>query len=81
MRIYDPRIGKFLSVDPLAKEYPWNSPYAFAENDVMRNIDLDGAEKLPYIQRFNNQQSGWDVMAAVNNAGVDFLNIIPTVWN
>jgi RHS repeat-associated protein len=24
-RIYDPRIGKFLSVDPLASEYPWNS--------------------------------------------------------
>ena len=23
MRIYDPRIGKFLSVDPLTKDYPW----------------------------------------------------------
>ncbi|QHS58197.1 hypothetical protein GWR21_00880 [Chitinophaga agri] len=44
-RIYDPRIGKFLSVDPLTKEYPWNSTYAFAENDVIRSIDLDGAEK------------------------------------
>jgi RHS repeat-associated protein len=22
MRIYDPRIGKFLSVDPISKEYP-----------------------------------------------------------
>jgi RHS repeat-associated protein len=45
MRIYDARIGKFLSVDPIAKEYPWNSTYAFAENDVIRSIDLDGAEK------------------------------------
>jgi RHS repeat-associated protein len=24
-RVYDSRIGKFLSVDPLFKEYPWNS--------------------------------------------------------
>jgi RHS repeat-associated protein len=45
MRIYDPRLGRFLSVDPLTKKYPWNSVYAFAENDVVRCIDLDGLEK------------------------------------
>ncbi len=49
MRIYDPRLGKFLSVDPLTKEYPWNSTYSFAENDVIRSIDLDGAEKKTVI--------------------------------
>ncbi len=48
-RIYDARIGKFLSVDPLAKAYPWNSPYAFAENDVVRSIDLDGLEKYVVV--------------------------------
>jgi len=45
MRIYDTRLGKFLSVDPLTKDYPWNSTYAFAENDIIRSVDLDGAEK------------------------------------
>lgn len=35
-RVYDARLGKFLSVDPLLKEFPWNSPYSFAENDVIR---------------------------------------------
>ncbi len=44
-RIYDARLGRFLSVDPLAKSYPWNSTYAFAENDVIRAIDLEGLEK------------------------------------
>ena len=44
-RVYDPRIGRFLSVDPLFKSYPANSPYAFAENDVIRAIDLEGLEK------------------------------------
>ena len=44
-RIHDPRLGKFLSVDPLAPEYPWNSSYAFAENDVIRSKDLEGMEK------------------------------------
>jgi RHS repeat-associated protein len=45
-RIYNAQIAKFLSVDPLYKSYPWNSTYAYAENDVMSSIDLDGLEKL-----------------------------------
>ncbi len=47
MRIYDVRLGRFFSVDPLASEYPWNSTYAFAENDPINYIDLDGLEKPP----------------------------------
>ena len=43
-RIYDPRLGKFLSTDPLEGEYPWNSAYAFAENRVIDGIDLEGKE-------------------------------------
>ena len=43
-RMYDPRIGRFLSVDPLFKEYPWNSTYAFAENRPIDGIDLEGLE-------------------------------------
>jgi RHS repeat-associated protein len=43
-REYDPRIGKFWSVDPLFKKYPWNSSYAFAENRVIDGIDLEGLE-------------------------------------
>jgi RHS repeat-associated protein len=44
-RIYNPNLGKFLSVDPIFRDFPWNSPYAFAENDVISSIDLDGLEK------------------------------------
>lgn len=43
-RMYDPRIGKFLSLDPLAPQYPHNSPYAFAENRVIEGIELEGLE-------------------------------------
>ncbi len=46
-RVLDPRIGKFLSVDPFSKDYPWNSPYAFAENRVIDGIDLEGLEYVP----------------------------------
>ncbi|MFD2920404.1 LamG-like jellyroll fold domain-containing protein [Terrimonas rubra] len=48
-RIYDPRLAKFLSVDPLEKEYPWNSVYAFAENEPISSIDLDGLERVRVV--------------------------------
>jgi RHS repeat-associated protein len=48
MRIYDPRLGRFLSVDPLAKEFPWYTPYQFAGNTPIQAIDLDGSEELHY---------------------------------
>jgi RHS repeat-associated protein len=38
-RIQDARLGRFLSSDPLENEYPWNSPYAFAENRCIDGID------------------------------------------
>jgi RHS repeat-associated protein len=44
-RIYNPAIGKFLSVDPLTKSYPWYTPYQFAGNKPIGAIDLDGLEE------------------------------------
>ncbi|HMJ48141.1 MAG TPA: RHS repeat-associated core domain-containing protein, partial [Ferruginibacter sp.] len=46
-RIYDPRIGKFLSVDPLAGEYPMLTPYQFASNRPIDGVDQDGLEWKP----------------------------------
>ena len=49
MRIYDDRVGRFFSVDPVAKEYPELTPYQFASNSPIAHIDLDGLEKVIYI--------------------------------
>jgi RHS repeat-associated protein len=43
-RIYNPRLGKFLSVDPLSDKYAMLTPYQFASNTPIRAIDLDGLE-------------------------------------
>jgi RHS repeat-associated protein len=43
-RLYDARIGRFFSIDPLAGDYSYNSPYAFCENNVIRFNELEGAE-------------------------------------
>jgi RHS repeat-associated protein len=44
MRIYDPRVGRFLSVDPIQKKFPELTPYQFASNSPVGAIDLDGLE-------------------------------------
>src|SRR5881397_2567448 len=48
-RVEDPRIGRFLSVDPLDQEFPWNSPYAFQENKMGMGRELEGRELLPLL--------------------------------
>jgi RHS repeat-associated protein len=46
MRIYDPRLGRFLSIDPLSDNFSWYTPYQFSGNSPIVNIDLDGLEDV-----------------------------------
>ncbi len=41
-RAYDPRIGRWLSLDPLQAKYPSLSPYNFTANSPIRFVDPDG---------------------------------------
>ncbi len=41
-RMYDPRVGRFFSVDPRWKEFPEFSPFAYALNNPVRFMDKDG---------------------------------------
>lgn len=43
-RVYDPRLGKFLSVDPLYQKYPQYSPYHFSSNQPIHTRELEGLE-------------------------------------
>lgn len=52
-RIYNPQIGKFLSVDPLTSSYPWYTPYQFAGNKPIVAIDLDGLEEKVVISTYD----------------------------
>jgi RHS repeat-associated protein len=43
-RIYDPRLGRWLSLDPLMAKYPFVSPYNYVNNNPIIFIDKDGRE-------------------------------------
>lgn len=44
MRIYDVRLGRFLSVDPITSKYPHYTPYQFSGNNPISSVDIDGLE-------------------------------------
>ena len=44
LRIYDAKLGRFLSVDPITNMYPELTPYQFASNRPIDGIDQDGLE-------------------------------------
>lgn len=52
-RMHDPQIGRFLTIDPLADQYVYNSTYAYAENQVINAIDLEGLEKYVVTRYLN----------------------------
>jgi RHS repeat-associated protein len=78
MRIYDPRLGKFLSVDPLQEEYPELTPYQFASNNPIQNIDLDGLEGSDYKGRITNatpsQRDNAPVWSFFRDLSAEILN-------
>lgn len=46
-RIYDNQIGRWMVIDPLASEFPWQSPYCAMDNDPINKIDPRGMSASP----------------------------------
>ncbi len=63
-RIYDPRVGRFLSVDPLMPKYAYYSPYQFTGDNPIAFVDLDGQERFSFI-RFQDK-TGQTVLALIS---------------
>ncbi|MBL4753100.1 MAG: DUF4329 domain-containing protein [Flavobacteriales bacterium] len=58
-RMYDSRLGRFMSTDPREREYQNLSPYLFAGNNPIRYIDVDG-------------EGPGDVFKSIDEAAIDF---------
>jgi uncharacterized protein RhaS with RHS repeats len=45
-RFYDPALGRFTCLDPIAESFYHVTPYNYAENDPVGSIDLWGLQKV-----------------------------------
>jgi RHS repeat-associated protein len=66
MRVYDNRVGRFLSVDPLTGTYPELTPYQFASNRPIDGIDQDGLEYSPASSNGGNPRDATAVQTGIN---------------
>jgi len=57
-RYYDPAIGRFTGVDPIADEFPHLSVYNYASNDPVRNIDLHGLQGVDRSAKYIARDQG-----------------------
>jgi len=58
MRIYDPRLGRFLSLDPLWKTNSFESNYAYAHNSPILMQDIEGKNGEVTIVKNENGKGG-----------------------
>ncbi len=68
-RIYNPSLGRFLSVDPLFHSFVFYTPFQFAGNKPIWKIDLDGAEESDSKANSETDQATEDNKNVVVDAG------------
>lgn len=67
-RNYDPQIGRFPQLDPLTDSYPELTPYQYAGDEPISNIDIDGLES-GLATGANTWSSGASTISELMNVG------------
>lgn len=84
-RIFDPRLGRFLTLDRFSSEFADFSPYIYAANSPIISIDINGDSAYrfnsqgKFISKVADGNDFWSVeIARTNNQG-QFLNVMASV--
>ena len=56
-RMYEPALGRFMTMDPLAEKYYSISPYAYCANNPVNAIDIDG-NLIIFVNGFHTGDGG-----------------------
>jgi len=56
-RLYNPRVGRWLTLDPMASSYPNQSPYNFAVNSPLLFNDPNGEDAIVTIDKSHPNQT------------------------
>jgi len=79
-RIYDPRVGRFLSIDPRFSDFVHLSPYAYATDNPVYFVDKDGEGALGefFNNLFNKAKKAFirKVKEEVVEATIEFAQLI-----
>jgi RHS repeat-associated protein len=68
-RLLDPRVGRWLSMDPLAEEFADMSPYNAMANDPVNMVDPDGREHMA-VDEFYRRETA-QIETRTTNQGYD----------
>ena len=79
MRIYDPRLGRFLSVDPIANQYPNLTPYQFASNTPIKAIDQDGLEAFFVHGTASSSDERWTKVRNADNTAKEYYENVAAI--
>lgn len=80
-RIYDSRLGRWLSTDPEEKNFPSFSPYVSFNNNPIFNVDENGRTGKAYLTKKINKKTGRPFLIIVTNVylyrqGQEYKNCI-----
>lgn len=75
-RNYDAQIGRFVQLDPLADDYAVMTPYQYASNDPIANIDIDGLEGGTAVKGFVEVVASTSGASAMMSAGTGLSEVI-----
>jgi RHS repeat-associated protein len=68
-RMHDPRVGRFFARDPLAKNYPFISPYSFSGNKVTAWVELEGLEPAWILSWYSLTSADIDIITSGMTTG------------
>ena len=74
-RMYDPAIGRWNALDPMAEMYGFYSPYHYVLNNPMRFIDPNGMESEDIIEKRKNTQTG-TIKGHANESGNNWSGVM-----
>ncbi|MCF8253595.1 MAG: hypothetical protein K9I36_07330 [Bacteroidia bacterium] len=70
-RVYDARLGRFLSLDPRTNDFSFWAPYIYAANNPVRLIDIEGECPGDLIAQ-NYNRTGYVMIILLDNSSADF---------
>jgi RHS repeat-associated protein len=79
-RIYDARIGRFLSLDPLQTKYPSDAPYIFAGNTPIGAIDVDGKYKIVVHLQYNAETKKYTLLRVERQEGLKAVPVMKQMY-